>query len=171
MTEPVRVVFALGSNLGDRFANLQRAVVAASEVTDLSDLACSPVYETEPVGGPPQDPFLNAVMTAQSALPPHALLTLAQGWEQLAGRVRGERWGPRTLDVDLIAVGDTRGHDSELTLPHPLAHTRAFVLAPWHDVDPTAVLPGHGPVIELLANLHASGVVRRDDLDLCGVVQ
>jgi len=163
-----RVVFSLGSNMGDRFANLQRAVIAARDVTELSGLACSPVYETEPVGGPPQDAYLNAVLLAESSLTPHALLTLAQGWEQLAGRVRAERWGPRTLDVDLIVVGDIRGHDEQLTLPHPRAHQRAFVLAPWHDVAPDAELPGHGRVIELLADLHWAGVVRRDDLDLCG---
>lgn len=171
MTDQQRVVFALGSNMGDRFANLQRAVVAAHEVAELTGLVCSPVYETEPVGGPPQDPYLNAVLLAESSLTPHALLTLVQGWEQLAGRVRSERWGPRTLDVDLIVVGDTRGHDDQLTLPHPRAHLRAFVLAPWHDADPKAVLPGQGPVIEVLANLHWSGVVRRDDLDLCGALR
>jgi 2-amino-4-hydroxy-6-hydroxymethyldihydropteridine diphosphokinase len=171
VTQPVKVVFALGSNLGDRFAHLQGAVQAAHEVADLQSLTCSRVYETEPVGGPPQDAYLNAVVLAQSALDPHALLALAQGWEELAGRVRAERWGPRTLDVDLIVVGETRGHDAELTLPHPLAHTRAFVLAPWHDVDPEASLPGHGPIVELLANLHWSGVVPRDDLDLCGALQ
>ena len=82
--------------------------------------------------------------------------------------MRAERWGPRTLDVDLIVVGDIRGHDEQLTLPHPRAHQRAFVLAPWHDVAPDAELPGHGRVIELLAELHWAGVVRRDDLDLCG---
>ena len=168
MTGEQRVVFSLGSNMGDRFANLQRAVAAARDVAELSGIVCSPVYETEPVGGPPQDAYLNAVLLAESPLTPHALLTLAQGWEQLAGRVRAERWGPRSLDVDLIAVGDTRGHDDQLTLPHPRAHQRAFVLAPWHDVDPAAVLPGYGPVIDLLTNLHWAGVVRRDDLDLCG---
>jgi 2-amino-4-hydroxy-6-hydroxymethyldihydropteridine diphosphokinase len=171
VSKPQRVVFALGSNMGDRFAHLQRVVAAARDVAELTGLVCSPVYETEPVGGPAQDAYLNAILLAESALAPHALLTLAQGWEQLAGRVRAERWGPRTLDVDLIVVGETRGHDDQLTLPHPRAHHRAFVLAPWHDVDPTAVLPGHGPVIELLADLHWSGVVRRDDLDLCGAAR
>jgi 2-amino-4-hydroxy-6-hydroxymethyldihydropteridine diphosphokinase len=168
VTESARVVFSLGSNVGDRFAHLERAVTAAREVAEVSNLVCSPVYETEPVGGPAQDRYLNAVLQCDSSLTPHALLALAQGWEQLAGRVRAERWGPRTLDVDLIVVGATRGHDTELTLPHPRAHERAFVLAPWHDVDPAAVLPGHGPVVDLLAALHWSGVARRDDLDLCG---
>lgn len=167
MSDAETVVFALGSNIEDRFAHLRTAVRAAVEVGELSGLRCSPVYETEPVGGPPQGPFLNAVLVAETSLDPHALLLLAHGWEELAGRVRTQRWGPRTLDVDLIAVGQLRGHDERLTLPHPRAHERAFVLAPWHDVEPTAVLPGRGPVVELLANLHWSGVARRDDLDLC----
>ncbi len=168
MTDLEKVVFALGSNLGDRMAHLRTAVSAARAVPELADIRCSPVYETEPVGGPKQDDYLNAVLVARTSLAPHALLLLAHGWEQLAGRKRTERWGPRTLDVDLIVVGAARGHDAELTLPHPRAHERAFVLAPWHDVDPDAVLPGHGPIVELLANLHWAGVVRRDDLDLSG---
>jgi 2-amino-4-hydroxy-6-hydroxymethyldihydropteridine diphosphokinase len=171
VTDRVPVVYALGSNVGDRLANLQLAVTAAREVGELTGLRVSPVYETLPVGGPSQELFLNAVLVAESAATPHALLALAHGWEQRAGRVRTVRWGPRTLDVDLIVVGDTRGHDPELTLPHPRAHERAFVLAPWHDVDPRAVLPGHGPVVELLANLHWSGVSRRDDLDLSGALR
>jgi 2-amino-4-hydroxy-6-hydroxymethyldihydropteridine diphosphokinase len=161
------VVFGLGSNVGERFAHLQSAVRAARRSQGLSGIVCSPVYETEPVGGPPQDLFLNAVLLAQTDLGPAALLAMAQDWEAAAGRVRTERWGPRTLDVDLIAVDDIRSHDPMLTLPHPLAHTRAFVLAPWHDVEPDAVLPGHGRVIELLSDLHHAGVVRRDELDLC----
>ena len=171
MTDLSKVVFSIGSNIGDRLANLRVAAAGARDVSALVDLHCSPVYETDPVGGPPQDSYLNAVLLARSDLDPHALLALAQGWEQLAGRVRTERWGPRTLDVDLIVVGGRRGNDEQLTLPHPLAHTRAFVLAPWHDVDPDAELPGHGRVIELLADLHWAGVARRDDLDLCGALQ
>jgi 2-amino-4-hydroxy-6-hydroxymethyldihydropteridine diphosphokinase len=167
----MRVVFALGSNLGDRLDYLRGAAQKAAGIAELQDLVCSPVYETEPVGGPAQDRYLNAVLLAQTALSPDDLLALAQGWEGLAGRERAERWGPRTLDVDLIVVGDARSHTPELTLPHPLAHERAFVLAPWHDIEPTAVLPGHGPIIELLANLHHSGVVRRDDIDLRGAVR
>lgn len=166
-----RVVFALGSNLGDRLAYLRGAVTEAAQIPELHHVACSPVYETEAVGGPVQDPFLNAVLIAQTTLSPVVLLALAHEWEQRAGRVRGEHWGPRTLDVDLIAVDDVRSHTARLTVPHPLAHERAFVLAPWHDVDPDAVLPGHGPIVELLANLHHAGVVRRDDLDLQGALR
>ncbi|MDX6287362.1 MAG: 2-amino-4-hydroxy-6-hydroxymethyldihydropteridine diphosphokinase [Frankiales bacterium] len=166
-----RVVFALGSNLGDRIEHLRSAVAEAAHVPELHDLVASPVYETEPVGGPAQDAYLNAVLVAESDLSPMVLLALAHEWEQLAGRERNERWGPRTLDVDLIAVGDVRSHTPRLTLPHPLAHERGFVLAPWHDVEPDAVLAGHGSVVELLANLHHAGVVRRDELDLHGAMR
>ena len=166
-----RVVFALGSNLGDRLGHLRTAVREAAQVPEFHDTSCSPVYETEAVGGPVQDPYLNAVLVAEANLSPIVLLALAHEWEQLAGRVRHERWGPRTLDVDLIAVDDIRLHSPRLTLPHSLAHERAFVLAPWHDVEPDAVLPGHGRVVELLANLHHAGVARRDDLDLQGALR
>ena len=164
----MRVVFALGSNLGDRLGYLRSAAQQAAGEAELHNLVCSPIYETEPVGGPAQDLYLNAVVLAQTTLPPDDLLVLAHQWERAAGRERTERWGPRTLDVDLIVVGDVLSHTHDLTLPHPLAHERAFVLAPWHDVEPAAVLPGHGPILELLANLHHSGVVRRDDIDLQG---
>jgi 2-amino-4-hydroxy-6-hydroxymethyldihydropteridine diphosphokinase len=160
------VVLALGSNLGDRLARLRQAAELALTDPVLRDVRCSPVYETEPVGGPAQDDFFNAVLIADTAVSPLDVLRLAQSWEAKAGRERTVHWGPRTLDVDVIAVDAVRSHTPELTLPHPLAHTRAFVLAPWHDVNPDAVLAGHGPVVELLANLHYAGVRRRDDLTL-----
>jgi 2-amino-4-hydroxy-6-hydroxymethyldihydropteridine diphosphokinase len=159
------VVLALGSNLGDRLEHLRGAVRAALTCAELSAVRWSPVYETEPVGGPAQDDYLNAVVVADTEVKPHAVLDLAQGWERDAGRERTVRWGPRTLDVDVVAVDGLRSSDERLTLPHPLAHERAFVLAPWHDVEPDAVLPGHGRVIDLLAALHHAGV-RRTDLSL-----
>lgn len=152
-----RAVLALGANLGDRLAALRGAVAAlAAEVT--VD-AVSPVYETAPVGGPDQPDYLNAVVLVTTALPPFDLLALAHRVEASAGRTREERWGPRTLDIDLIAYDAVVSDDPLLTLPHPRAHERAFVLRPWLDVDPDAVLPGHGPV----AALHATGDVRRRD--------
>jgi 2-amino-4-hydroxy-6-hydroxymethyldihydropteridine diphosphokinase len=160
------VVFSLGSNIGDRLAHLAGAVDAAYVDPALRDVRVSPVYETEPVGGPAQDDYLNAVVLAETELGPYDLLDRAHAWEAAAGRTRDVRWGPRTLDVDVITVDDVRLHDPELTLPHPLAHERAFVLAPWHDVDPDAVLVGRGRVIELLSDLHHAGVRRRDDLKL-----
>jgi len=160
-----RVVFALGSNLGDRLANLAAAVQAIRAAVRLE--AISPVYETDPVGGPAGQPaYLNAVVVADSAAAPEELLRLVQEWEAAAHRVRTERWGPRTLDVDIITVDGTRSESAELTLPHPRAYERAFVLVPWADVEPDAVLPGHGRVGDLAAAIDASGVHRRDDLDL-----
>lgn len=160
------VVLALGSNLGDRLAHLRSAVRHAVDDPDLTDVRWSPVYETEPVGGPAQDDFLNAVLVGETDVPPRELLGKAQSWEAAAARERTVHWGPRTLDVDIVAIGELRLHDPSLTVPHPLAHTRAFVLAPWHDVEPDAVVPGHGRVIDLLADLHYAGVRRRDDLAL-----
>jgi 2-amino-4-hydroxy-6-hydroxymethyldihydropteridine diphosphokinase len=147
---PARVVLALGSNLGDRMANLQSAVDALSGPPGLEFLAVSPVYETAPVCGPSQPDFLNAVLVASTLLPPRAVLNRCQGAEAARHRDRVVTWGPRTLDVDVIAYDDVISDDPVLTLPHPRAHERAFVLAPWHDVDPGAQLPGRGKVADLL---------------------
>lgn len=152
---PTHAVLSLGSNLGDRLAYLQLAVDV------LQPYAVSPVYETAPVGGPDQDDFLNAVVLVE--VDAAGAWERAQLAEQRARRSRDERWGPRTLDVDVIwAEGQAGG----LLLPHPRAAERAFVLAPWLDVEPDAVLPGRGPVKELLAALDVTGVQRRDDLVL-----
>lgn len=149
-------VLSIGSNLGDRVAALQAAVDI------LEPLAVSPVYETAPVGGPPQPSYLNAVVVCE--------VDAVEAWararraEQALGRERTVRWGPRTLDVDLL-VADGAPPDGIL-LPHPRAHERAFVLAPWHDVDPEAVVPGRGRLADLLAGVDRTGVDRRDDLRL-----
>jgi dihydroneopterin aldolase / 2-amino-4-hydroxy-6-hydroxymethyldihydropteridine diphosphokinase len=150
-----RTVLALGSNLGDRLATLQGGVDALLGSSDLGSpglvlVALSPVYETVPVGGPPQPEYLNAVLIAETTLPAMALLRRSQAVEAAFGRVRQEVWGPRTLDVDVIVYGDVVSDDPELTLPHPRARERAFVLAPWLDADPDAEIPGQGRVAELL---------------------
>lgn len=145
---------AIGSNLGDRLAMLRLAV----EV--LAPTAVSAVYETAPVGGVAQDDFLNAVLLCD--LDAGQAWARAQQAEQAAGRERVVRWGPRTLDVDVV-VADGPVPDG-LQLPHPRAHERAFVLRPWLDVDPDAFLPGHGRVRDLLVD--DAGVRRRDDLRL-----
>jgi 2-amino-4-hydroxy-6-hydroxymethyldihydropteridine diphosphokinase len=152
----VTAVLSVGSNLGDRLANLRLAVEVLQPHT------VSPVYETAPVGGVAQDDYLNAVLLCD--LDAGLAWERAQEAEQRAGRERRERWGPRTLDVDLVlADGEV---PPGLELPHPRAAVRAFVLVPWFDADPAALLPGHGPVAGLLADLDRSGVRRRDDLVL-----
>jgi 2-amino-4-hydroxy-6-hydroxymethyldihydropteridine diphosphokinase len=160
------VVLALGSNLGDRLATLQGAVQALLSEPGLTLTALSPVYETVPVGGPPQPEYLNAVLIARTTLPPMALLRRCQQAEQAFRRVRTEVWGPRTLDVDIIVYGDLVSDDPVLTLPHPRARERAFVLAPWLDAEPAACIPGQGQVSGLLARVGRAGVRRRDDLTL-----
>ncbi len=152
------VVLALGSNLGDRLANLQGGVDALCARPGLSDVEISPVYETAPVGGPAQPDYLNAVLVAATTLSAQAVLERGQEAESGLGRVRGQRWAPRTLDVDVIVYGTEVSDDPGLTLPHPRAHERGFVLAPWHDLDPGAVIPGQGRVADLLAAVGTAGV-------------
>jgi 2-amino-4-hydroxy-6-hydroxymethyldihydropteridine diphosphokinase len=156
------VVLALGSNLGDSAAILQGALAELGRVPGLQPLRVSGVYETDPVGGPEQDAYLNAVVLARCALDPAALLAETQRIEKAWHRQRDVRWGPRTLDIDIIAFGDTVMTSPDLDLPHPRAHERAFVLVPWRDVDPDAVVPGRGAVADLLADADASGVRRTD---------
>ncbi len=163
-----RVVVALGSNLGERFATLQGALDALADTPDFFLTGVSPVYETEPVDSPADaKSFLNAIVLADTTLPAARLMERALAVEDAFSRERGEvRNAPRTLDVDLIVVGDRRADDDFLRLPHPRAHQRAFVLQPWHDLEPDAVFGDHGPIADLLADLDASGLVRRDDLVL-----
>ena len=159
------VVLALGSNQGDRQDILQGAVDAIVGLPGVRVTAVSPVYETVPVGGPAQPDYLNAVVLADAARPARELLDRLHEIEAAFDRVRMVRWGPRTLDIDVIDFGGERSDDPELTLPHPRAHERAFVLGPWRDVDPDAALPGRGPVAELLAEADRSGL-RRSNLSL-----
>ena len=154
------VVLSLGSNLGDRLANLRRGIGLLRGDGQLGCVAVSGVYQTAPVGGPPQDDYLNAVLLAVTALPGREILRRGQAAEAALGRVRVLRWGPRTLDVDVIAVGGQVSADPELTLPHPRAHERAFVLVPWLEIAPDAVLPGHGRAADLLAAIGTGGVAR-----------
>jgi 2-amino-4-hydroxy-6-hydroxymethyldihydropteridine diphosphokinase len=163
---PRRAVLALGSNLGDRRQNLQGAVDGLFAAPGLGFRALSPVYETRPVGGPDQPDYLNAVIAVQTALPARAILDRAHRVEDALRRVREVRWGPRTLDVDLIVVGDEVSDDPELTLPHPRAHERAFVLAPWRDMEPEAEIPGRGRVADLLAAIGLDGVRRATDSEV-----
>jgi 2-amino-4-hydroxy-6-hydroxymethyldihydropteridine diphosphokinase len=143
-------VLALGSNLGSRLDILQGAVNAIVGLPGVWIEKVSPVYETIPVGGPQQPDYLNAVLLARTTLSPYELLDALHQVEAAFDRVREIRWGPRTLDIDIIAYQGAACGDPRLTLPHPRAHERAFVLAPWHDADPDAAIPGRGPVADLL---------------------
>jgi 2-amino-4-hydroxy-6-hydroxymethyldihydropteridine diphosphokinase len=163
--EPRTVVLALGSNLGDRMDYLQGGIDMLDH-DGLTAAAVSGVFETKPVGGPDQADYLNAVLLASSSLPAREILARCAAVESAAGRMRTVRWGPRTLDIDIITCGQEQMSDADLTLPHPRAHERAFVLAPWLDVQPAAVLPGWGPVADLLAATSMAGVWRRADLKL-----
>lgn len=160
-----RAALGLGSNLGDSFETLQGALDALLESSELMPVGVSPVYETDPVGGPEQPTYLNAVLVVDTTLSPDSLLERAHAVEDAFGRERDEQWGPRTLDVDVLAVGD-RVVDGEVTVPHPRAHERAFVLVPWSDVDAAFEVPGHGPVGTLADAVDRSGVRRREDLTL-----
>jgi 2-amino-4-hydroxy-6-hydroxymethyldihydropteridine diphosphokinase len=160
-----QVVLSIGSNVGDRLAHLRTVVDGLGAAVR----AVSPVYETEPWGGVDQDGFLNAVVVADDeGLDGYGWLRRGQELERAANRVRVQHWGPRTLDVDVIVCRDGAAevvsHDDALTLPHPLAHQRAFVLIPWLAVDPAATLTVEGeprPVAALLAELDPG---ERDDV-------
>ncbi|MBD8870874.1 2-amino-4-hydroxy-6-hydroxymethyldihydropteridine diphosphokinase [Nocardioides donggukensis] len=160
-----RAVLALGSNLGERMASLQGAVDSLADTPDVWVTAVSPVYETEPIDAPDDaEMFLNAVVLIDTTLPAATLMDRALAIEDAFDRERpGEPNAPRTLDVDLIVVGDRRADDDFLRLPHPRARHRAFVLRPWHDLEPDAVLPDAGPVAELLETADGK-VTLRDDL-------
>lgn len=162
-------VLALGANLGDRVTTLRAAVRELSAADGVWLVAVSPCVETEHVGGPDQPQFLNAVAVVATTLAPHDLLALANRVEAGHGRVRLEVNGPRTLDVDIITYGGLVYSDEVLTLPHPRAASRAFVLVPWSLVDPDAVLLGAGPVAELARRAADLPTTRtRDDIDLVG---
>ena len=151
----MKTVFSLGSNMGDPFAHLRDAVRLIAETPGIHDVVVSPVYVTAPIGGVEQDDFLNLVVVATSDLPPSVLLERAHVIEAAYGRDHTIPNGPRTLDIDLIRVGDETVTTDELTLPHPRAHERAFVLVPWRDADPEAELPGYGRLADLVASFDA----------------
>jgi 2-amino-4-hydroxy-6-hydroxymethyldihydropteridine diphosphokinase len=155
-------VIAMGSNLGGRLENLQGGLDALFDAPGFTFVAVSPVFETAPVGGPQQPAYLNAVLIAGTTLSARAVLDRCHSVEAAYGRTRAQRWGPRTLDLDLIIYGDEVSDDPELTLPHPRAHERAFVLAPWYAADPQAWLPGRGRVADLLAGAGLNGVTQLD---------
>lgn len=163
-----RAVIALGSNLGERRNTLQGALHSLADTPDVWVTAVSPVYETEPVDAPEgSKDFLNAIVCLDTTLSARTLLERALAIESAFGRERGaERNAPRTLDVDLIVVGDRRADEEDLVLPHPRAAERAFVLVPWLDVESDAEIPGVGPVAELVEKTGRDGVRLREDIEL-----
>ena len=152
-------VIALGSNLGDREHTLVAALEELDAVDGVSVVSSSPLIETialRPAGADPDAPrYVNAVALIRTTLAPEQLLDVLHAIESAHGRERAERWGDRTLDLDIVSYGELEQQTERLTLPHPRAHERDFVLRPWLAVDPDAVLPGRGPVAELLARLDA----------------
>jgi len=144
----MKVVIALGSNIGDTNSHLHHAIEELGKVVTITKV--SSFYRTAPVGGPAQDDFLNAVLIAESDLDPLDILVAMQEIETLAGRTRDIHWGPRTLDLDLISYGDSIIAEPHLELPHPRAHERAFVLEPWLEIDPEGELAGKGNIKDLL---------------------
>jgi len=145
---------ALGSNLENRKLNLDIAITHLEVL--LKDLKVSPYFETKPVGGPTQNDFINAVVIGECDLAPEVLLAELLEIEVQMGRVRDLKWGPRIIDLDLIVYGDQKIDTVFLKLPHPLAHSREFVLRPWLEVDPEGVIPGVGTVKSLLASIQST---------------
>lgn len=144
----MKAVISLGANLGEPKANLDLALGLLREATEV--ISVSSYLQTKPVGGPVQPDYLNAVAIIESELPAKDLLALLNGIETAMGRTREIHWGPRVIDLDLIQYGGLLVNDEQLTLPHPRAHERRFVLAPWFEIEPDAVLLTHGRISDLL---------------------
>jgi 2-amino-4-hydroxy-6-hydroxymethyldihydropteridine diphosphokinase len=147
----MKAVVALGANIGSPREQMDVAIALLREATEVK--AVSSYFVTKPVGGPEQPDYLNAVCILESELPALDLLAVLQGIEKSLGRERDVRWGPRTIDLDLIQYGSLLSAAAELELPHPRAHERRFVLEPWCEIEPDAILLTHGKISELLAQL------------------
>lgn len=164
-----RAVLGLGANLGDTRAALRGAVAGLADHPAITVVGVSGLWRTAPVGGPEQPEYLNAVMVVDTSLQPAELLAVGHELEAAADRVRDVRWGPRTLDVDLVDVEGVRSSDPALMLPHPRAGERAFVLAPWAQVEPHATLAALGrppvAIVDLLAGLVDQPMVLVDEGD------
>ena len=165
MSESVQSYIALGCNLGERLANLSSAVQALQDHPDCTNVVCSSVYETDPMGPQDQPDYLNAVVAMQTVLSSSALLSALQHIEHVHGRVRnGERWGPRTLDLDLLLYGDETIATPSLSVPHPGIAQRSFVLLPLAELAPRLVIPNKGPVSTLLSQCPQFGIRRLNSI-------
>lgn len=147
----MKAVIGLGSNIGNPKENLDLALALLREATDV--VKVSSYYVTKPVGYEDQPDFVNAVCIIETELPAMELLNMLHGIEKAMGRERTIKWGPRTLDLDIIQYGTLLSKAEELTLPHPRAHERKFVLEPWAEIEPDAILLTHGKISELLSKL------------------
>ena len=147
----MKAVVALGANIGSPREQMDVAIALLREATEVKSV--SSYFVTKPVGGPEQPDYLNAVCILESELPALDLLAVLQGIEKSLERERDVRWGPRTIDLDLIQYGSLLSAAAELELPHPRAHERRFVLEPWFEIEPDAILLTHGKISELLAQL------------------
>jgi 2-amino-4-hydroxy-6-hydroxymethyldihydropteridine diphosphokinase len=147
----MKAVVALGANIGSPREQMDVAIALLREATQV--IAVSTYFVTKPVGGPEQPDYLNAVCILESELPALDLLAVLQGIEKSLGRERDVRWGPRTIDLDLIQYGSLLSAAAELELPHPRAHERRFVLEPWYEIEPDAILITHGKISDLLEQL------------------
>lgn len=156
------VVLSLGSNLGDRVVNLQDAINELVARHLVSNLRASSVYETAPIGGPEQAPFLNIVCIGDTVHSPYDLLRETQQIEKDLGRTRTVHWGPRLIDIDIITFGDAMISDPTLDIPHARAFQRAFVLKPWLELDSQALLPGFGLASQFLAKLSEQEIIRHE---------
>ncbi len=165
---PIRqAVIALGSNLGDRFDRLQGAVSALEDTPEVTVVSISSIYETTAEGtAEGTGDFLNAVVLIDTTLTVHTLLDRALAIEDAFGRDRSEPSAARTLDVDLIVVGDRVASDDQLVLPHPRAHLRGFVLVPWLEIDDEGEIPGQGFVADIIGSIDITDVTKREDLEI-----
>jgi 2-amino-4-hydroxy-6-hydroxymethyldihydropteridine diphosphokinase len=155
----MKAVVALGSNQGDRVNFLKNALLELKKDSKIRVTKVSKIYQTKAVGGVTENPFLNAVLELETDLTPNQVLDLLKEVEIKNFRIREQKWGDRTLDLDLITCDDLVFENEDLTIPHPLAHTRGFVLVPWAEINPGAYIPNHGKIEDLLKNMDVSDIV------------
>lgn len=156
----IKAYISLGSNMGDKRANIEKALALLQKIRGIQLLRVAPLYRTAPVGYKNQDWFINTVAEIETTLSPRDLLAACLDIENRLGRVRTVRWGPRVIDLDLLLYGEKVIHEPDLTVPHPRMHERAFVMIPFADLASDLVVPGRGRVGELLAGLNREGCVQ-----------